>query len=374
VTVASRIARHANYAETSSSAHGTNRRGGDALLGSASRHRPDERDVSDELPDPTPDPTGDPTGKPADDPSRDAVDGEAVQRFLTGFHDGLCADLERLDGKARFASDAWQRPEGGGGITRILTDGALFEKAGVAFSRVNGTKLPPSATASRPQLAGRGWEAMGVSLVLHPRNPYVPTTHANVRFFKAEKAGEAPIWWFGGGFDLTPYYGFEEDCVHWHRTAHDAVEPFGDGLHAELKDWCDRYFFIRHRGEARGVGGLFYDDFDRGGFEHAFGLMRSVAGSFLPAYRPIVERRRDTPYAERERAFQLMRRGRYVEFNLVLDRGTLFGLQSGGRTESILMSMPPAVTWEYRFEPEPGSPEEALTTRILPVRDWLADA
>ena len=316
---------------------------------------------------------GRPTDGPTDGPVGGSVDGEAVQRFLTGFHDGLCADLERLDGEARFESDAWKRPEGGGGVTRILTDGALFEKAGVAFSRVSGTKLPPSATAARPQLAGRGWEAMGVSLVLHPWNPYVPTTHANVRFFKAEKAGEAPIWWFGGGFDLTPYYGFEEDCVHWHRTARDAVEPFGTGLHDELKAWCDRYFFIEHRGEARGVGGLFFDDFDRGGFDNAFGLMRSVAESFLPAYAPIVERRRGTSHTERERDFQLVRRGRYVEFNLVLDRGTLFGLQSGGRTESILMSMPPKVAWEYRHEPEPGSPEEALTTRFLPVRDWLAD-
>ena len=301
-----------------------------------------------------------------------AVDGEAVQRFLTGFHDGLCADLERLDGRARFASDAWRRAEGGGGITRILTGGDLFEKAGVAFSRVSGTRLPPSATAARPQLAGRGWEAMGVSLVLHPWNPHVPTTHANVRFFKAEKEGEAPIWWFGGGFDLTPYYGVEEDCVHWHRTAREAVAPFGEGLHDELKAWCDRYFFIRHRDEPRGIGGLFFDDFDRGGFDNAFGLMRSVAEHFYPAYAPIVERRRDTPYGKRERDFQLMRRGRYVEFNLVLDRGTLFGLQSGGRTESILMSLPPQVSWEYRHEPEPGSREEALTRDFLPARDWLA--
>jgi len=301
-----------------------------------------------------------------------AVDGDAVQTFLTGFHDGLCRDLEALDGRATFRSDPWKRPEGGGGITRILTDGALFEKAGVAFSRVSGTKLPPSATAARPQLAGRGWEAMGVSLVLHPWNPHVPTTHANVRFFKAEKEGEAPIWWFGGGFDLTPYYGVREDCVHWHRTARDAVAPFGDGLHDELKAWCDRYFFITHRDEARGVGGLFFDDFDRGGFDNAFGLMRSVATHFLPAYQPIVERRRDAPYGDRERAFQLMRRGRYVEFNLVLDRGTLFGLQSGGRTESILMSMPPQVAWEYRHEAEPGSPEEALVRDFLPERDWLA--
>jgi len=314
----------------------------------------------------------DTTGSTPPSASGDEIDGEAVRRFLTGFHDELCADLERLDGGARFLSDVWKRPEGGGGVTRILSDGALFEKAGVAFSQVSGTKLPPSATAARPQLAGRGWEAMGVSLVLHPRNPYVPTTHANVRFFKAEKAGEAPIWWFGGGFDLTPYYGFEEDCVHWHRTAREAVAPFGDDLHAELKAWCDRYFFIKHRDEARGIGGLFYDDFDRGGFTAAFGLTRSVAEHFYPAYAPIVERRRDTPYGERERAFQLVRRGRYVEFNLVLDRGTLFGLQSGGRTESILMSLPPKVSWEYRHTPEPGSPEQALTDHFLVARDWLA--
>ena len=303
----------------------------------------------------------------------DEVDGEAVQRFLRGFHDSLCADLERLDGKARFASDEWSRPEGGGGVTRTLTDGALFEKAGVGFSRVFGTELPPSASAARPELAGRGWEAMGVSLVLHPWNPYAPTSHANVRFFKAEMPGEAPVWWFGGGFDLTPCYGFEEDCVHWHATAREAVAPYGDGLHDELKAWCDRYFYIKHRQEARGVGGLFFDDFHRGGFANAFGLMRSVAEHFYPAYAPILERRRDTPYGERERAFQLVRRGRYVEFNLVLDRGTLFGLQSGGRTESILMSMPPKVAWEYRHEPEPGSPEAALTERFLPERDWLAN-
>ena len=300
------------------------------------------------------------------------LDSSSVQRFLNDFHDRLCADLEKLDGKARFESDAWQRPEGGGGVTRILANGALFEKAGVAFSRVSGTKLPPSATAARPQLAGRHWEAMGVSLVLHPLNPYVPTTHANVRFFRAEKPGEEPIWWFGGGFDLTPYYGFDDDCMHWHQSARDAVQPFGDDLHGELKAWCDRYFHIKHRDEPRGIGGLFFDDFDRGGFDQSFGLMRSVATHFLPAYQPIVERRRDMPYGERERRFQLVRRGRYVEFNLVLDRGTLFGLQSGGRTESILMSMPPQANWEYRFEPEAGSPEEALTEYFLKPRDWLA--
>ena len=304
----------------------------------------------------------------------DTVDAAAVHTFLEGFHDTLCDQLESLDGGARFVSDTWTRAEGGGGVTRILTDGGLFEKAGVARSVVSGDTLPPSASALRPELAGRRWQATGVSLVLHPRNPWVPTAHANVRFFVAEKDGEPPVWWFGGGFDLTPYYGFEEDCAHWHRCARDACTPFGEGVHDELKAWCDRYFHLKHRDEARGVGGLFFDDWSRGGFDASFGLMRSVAGHFHPAYEPIARRRRDTAWGGRERDWQLYRRGRYVEFNLVWDRGTLFGLQSGGRTESILMSLPPAVAWHYGHEPDPGSPEAALVERFLPVRDWLATA
>lgn len=303
----------------------------------------------------------------------DAIDSDAVYQFLTSFHDGLCQQLSELDGGAEFVDDRWSRAEGGGGLTRILTNGQLFEKAGVAFSKVNGTALPPSASAHRPELAGRGWEAMGVSLVLHPSNPYIPTTHANVRFFRADKEGEAPVWWFGGGFDLTPYYGFEEDCVHWHQQAHDALQPFGDELHPEFKTWCDDYFYLKHRDEARGIGGVFFDDFNGDGFEHAFGVMQSVANHFYKAYAPIVERRRTLDYTQRERDFQLYRRGRYVEFNLVFDRGTLFGLQSGGRTESILMSLPPHVSWHYNYQAEPGSKEAELTEKYLPAKDWLAN-
>jgi len=299
------------------------------------------------------------------------VDSDAVYKFLRKFHDGLCQQLSQLDGGAVFVDDEWSREEGGGGLTRILTDGAVFEKAGVAFSRVNGTMLPPSASAHRPELAGRGWEAMGVSLVLHPTNPYIPTTHANVRFFRADKEGEEPVWWFGGGFDLTPYYGFEEDCVHWHQQAHDALEPYGAELHPKFKTWCDDYFFLKHRDEARGIGGVFFDDFNGNGFDHAFAVMKSVATHLYPAYAPIVERRRHMPYSQRERDFQLYRRGRYVEFNLVFDRGTLFGLQSGGRTESILMSLPPHVSWHYNYQPEPGSAEAELTEKFLPAKDWL---
>ena len=303
-------------------------------------------------------------------PSPDGFDAGAVREYLASFHDRLCGQLEALDGGARFVSDPWERAEGGGGITRTLTNGHLFEKAGVARSTVSGDALPPSASALRPELAGRRWQASGVSLVLHPENPYVPTAHANVRFFVAEKDGEAPVWWFGGGFDLTPYYGFDEDCAHWHRTARDAVEPHGADLHASMKAECDRYFRIKHRDEARGVGGLFFEDFTGDGFGHAFGVMRAVAGAFHPAYAPIAERRRTMGWGRRERDWQEVRRGRYVEFNLVWDRGTLFGLQSGGRTESILMSMPPKVAWSYGHAPEPGSPEEALLTRYLPPRDW----
>ncbi|HFD81238.1 MAG TPA: oxygen-dependent coproporphyrinogen oxidase [Gammaproteobacteria bacterium] len=298
----------------------------------------------------------------------------SVSDYLLDLQDRICRSLEQLDGGKRFREDRWSRAEGGGGRSRVLEEGALFEKAGINFSHVQGTELPASATAHRPELAGRHYEALGVSLVIHPRNPYVPTSHANVRFFIADKAGAEPVWWFGGGFDLTPYYGFEEDAVHWHRVARQACEAFGDDLYPRLKRWCDDYFYLRHRQEARGIGGLFFDDFNEPDFEGSFAFMRSVGDHYLPAYVPIVERRRDHPWGERERDFQMYRRGRYVEFNLVYDRGTLFGLQSGGRTESILMSLPPIVKWRYDWQPEPGSPEEELYTRFLPRRDWLAGA
>lgn len=304
----------------------------------------------------------------------DAIDPDAVADFLRGFQDRLCGDLETADGDRAFYIDRWDRPAGGGGDTRVLSDGAVFERAGVAFSLVHGDQLPPSASASRPELAGRSFRAMGVSVVIHPRNPYVPTSHANVRFFVAEAPDAPPVWWFGGGFDLTPYYGFRDDCVHWHATARDAVAPFGAHLHPAFKQHCDEYFHLRHRDERRGVGGLFFDDFSEGGFDNAFAVMRAVAEAFPRAYLPIVERRRDTPWGERERDWQCYRRGRYVEFNLVYDRGTLFGLQSGGRTESILMSMPPRAHWRYDYHPEDGSPEAALLTDFLPPRDWLSDA
>ncbi len=305
-------------------------------------------------------------------------DAGAVLAYLRGLQDRICGDLERLDGQASFRHDAWERPasEGsslsGGGDTRILADGPLFERAGVALSSVHGRQLPASATKQRPELAGRGFKAMGVSLVLHPRNPYVPTAHMNVRFLIAESAGAAPVWWFGGGFDLTPYYGFEEDARHWHHTAREACTPFGADTYARFKKACDDYFFLPHRGEPRGIGGLFFDDWSRGGFAESFGLMQSVGNHFLPAYAPIVERRRHTVHGERERDFQLYRRGRYVEFNLVHDRGTLFGLQSGGRTESILMSMPPLAAWRYDYKPAPGTPEAELYEKFLKPRDWLA--
>jgi coproporphyrinogen III oxidase len=295
---------------------------------------------------------------------------DAIKQYLLGLQDDICAQLEAVDG-GRFVEDSWQRAEGGGGRSRVLENGAVIEKGGVNFSHVFGTQLPPSATAHRPELAGRQWQAMGVSLVIHPRNPYAPTSHANVRFFVAEKEGETPVWWFGGGFDLTPYYGNEDDVRHWHRTARDACEPFGAEVYPRFKTWCDDYFFLKHRGEARGVGGLFFDDYNEAGFEHSFALMRSVGDAYIRAYRPILERRKDTPYGERERHFQLYRRGRYVEFNLVFDRGTLFGLQSGGRTESILMSLPPLVSWRYDWHPEPGSAEAELTQRFLPARNWI---
>ncbi|GAA3963328.1 oxygen-dependent coproporphyrinogen oxidase [Allohahella marinimesophila] len=298
---------------------------------------------------------------------------DQVKAYLLSLQDTISRGLEAIDGRACFEEDQWSRPEGGGGRSRVMTEGAVFEKGGINFSHVTGAQLPPSATANRPELAGRGFEAMGVSLVMHPRNPYVPTSHANVRFFIAEREGEAPVWWFGGGYDLTPYYGFDEDCRHWHATAKAACDPFGPEVYSGYKAWCDRYFHIRHRNEPRGIGGLFYDDQNEWGFERSFEFMQSIGSSYLDAYVPIVERRRSTDFGERERDFQLYRRGRYVEFNLVYDRGTLFGLQSGGRTESILMSLPPLVRWAYDWAPEPGSPEAKLTDYYLTDRDWLAD-
>jgi coproporphyrinogen III oxidase len=298
------------------------------------------------------------------------VDLPAVQAFLTGLQDTIVARLAELDGGS-FGRDTWQRPQGGGGVTRILEDGALFERAGVGYSHVHGNNLPPSASAARPELAGRSFQAMGISLVLHPRNPHVPTVHMNVRCFAAEKPGAEPVWWFGGGMDLTPYYGHVADAVHFHRTCRDAIAPFGLERYAQYKRWCDEYFFLRHRNEPRGVGGIFYDDVSTPDFDTCFALTRSVGSHFLPAYIPIVERRRSEPYGEGERAFQAYRRGRYVEFNLVYDRGTLFGLQSGGRTESILMSMPPSVTWRYDWKPEPGSREARLYSEFLVAKDWL---
>ncbi len=298
---------------------------------------------------------------------------EQVKAYLLDLQASICDALGEEDGRASFIVDEWQRPEGGGGRSRVLTDGAVFEKAGVNFSHVTGESLPPSATAARPELAGRSYQAMGVSLVVHPRNPYVPTSHANVRLFIAEKDGEEPVWWFGGGYDLTPYYGNREDCISWHRVAARACEPFGDDVYPRYKAWCDEYFFLGHRKEARGVGGLFYDDLNSWSFETSFAFMRAVGDSFVPAYRPIVQRRKNDIYGDRERQFQLYRRGRYVEFNLVFDRGTLFGLQSGGRTEAILMSLPPLVRWEYDYHPEKGTPEHELTEYYLQARDWLAE-
>ena len=299
---------------------------------------------------------------------------EAVRDYLTRLQQTICDGLEQADGQARFHVDDWERPSGGGGSTRVLTDGDTFEQAGVNFSEVFGDSLPGSATAHRPELAGRNFRAMGVSLVIHPHNPYIPTSHANVRFFIAEKEGSDPVWWFGGGFDLTPYYGNREDCRHWHETAKAACDPFGEELYPRYKQWCDEYFYLKHRQEPRGIGGLFFDDLNQPDFEQAFAFMRSVGDHYLPAYLPIVERRKGTEYGERERDFQLYRRGRYVEFNLVYDRGTLFGLQSGGRTESILMSLPPLVKWRYNWQPQPGSPEAELYDVYLKPRDWIHDA
>lgn len=299
------------------------------------------------------------------------IDVERVSSYLLRLQASITGTLQDIDGKASFEIDEWQRPAGGGGRSMVMRDGAVFEQGGVNYSEVFGDNLPASASAHRPELAGRQFRAMGVSLVMHPDNPYVPTSHANVRFFVADKAGEEPIWWFGGGFDLTPYYGFDEDAIHWHHTAKRACDLFGADYYARFKKWCDEYFYIRHRQEPRGIGGLFFDDFNENGFDHCFGFTRSVGDHYLPAYLPIVERRKDTPYGEREREFQLYRRGRYVEFNLVYDRGTLFGLQSGGRTESILMSLPPRVAWRYDWQPEAGSAEARLYEVYLKPRDWL---
>ena len=292
----------------------------------------------------------------------------AVRRYLLALQDTICAALELEDG-GRFQEDDWTRAEGGGGRSRVLAEGKVFEKAGVGFSHVTGAALPASATAARPGLAGQPFQAMGVSLVIHPRNPYVPTTHLNVRFLQAGEGGQA-AWWFGGGFDLTPYYGFEEDAVHWHRTARAACAPSGPETYARFKLWCDQYFFLKHRAEPRGIGGIFFDDFNEPGFEKSFALMRSIGDAFLPAYLPIVQQRKMTSHGQRERDFQLYRRGRYVEFNLVYDRGTLFGLQSGGRPESILMSLPPLVAWRYDWKPSPGTPEARLYDIFLQPRDW----
>ena len=297
---------------------------------------------------------------------------ELVHDYLMTLQDTICNAFEKLDGGGKFREDSWSRDEGGGGRSRVMEGGDVFEKAGINFSHVHGAGLPASATASRPELAGRSFQAMGVSLVIHPHNPYVPTSHANVRFFVAEKAGADPVWWFGGGFDLTPYYGFREDAVHWHRLAREACTPFGEEVYPRYKQWCDEYFYLRHRNEPRGIGGLFFDDLNEGGFEKCCALMISIGNHYLPAYLPIVERRKDITFGDREKAFQRYRRGRYVEFNLVYDRGTLFGLQSGGRTEAILMSLPPEVTWRYDWHPEPDSAESELYDVFLQPTDWLS--
>ena len=303
----------------------------------------------------------------------DNPDIDAVKHYLLGLQARICNALTIEDGQA-FREDGWERTGGGGGRSRVLENGQVFEKAGVNFSHVFGDGLPTSATAQRPELVGRGFQALGVSLVIHPRNPHVPTSHANVRFFIAEKPDAEPVWWFGGGFDLTPYYGRREDARHWHTTAHAACESFGPEVYPRYKQWCDDYFYLKHRNEPRGIGGLFFDDLNEWGFERSFAFMRSVGDHYLPAYLPIVQRRRDADFSEHERRFQLYRRGRYVEFNLVYDRGTLFGLQTGGRTESILMSLPPLVSWRYDWQPEPGSREAELYDVFLKPRDWLAES
>ncbi len=300
-----------------------------------------------------------------------AGNSEQVKDYLLGLQDSICQGLTAEDGSKEFTEDAWQRNGGGGGRSRVMEDGDVFEKAGINFSHVYGDGLPASATAHRPELAGRSFQALGVSLVIHPRNPYVPTSHANVRFFIAEKPDADPVWWFGGGFDMTPYYGFEEDCQHWHQTAKQACDPFGEEVYARYKKWCDDYFYLKHRDEPRGIGGLFFDDLNEWGFDKSFEFMQSVGDSYLKAYQPIVSKRKATEYGERERDFQLYRRGRYVEFNLVYDRGTLFGLQTGGRTESILMSLPSLVKWRYNWQPEAGTKEAELYEKYLKPKDWV---
>lgn len=298
-------------------------------------------------------------------------DSNAVENYLLGLQETICARLEAVDGEAKFVRDSWRRPEGGGGTSCVITNGRVFEKGGVNFSQVTGDSMPASATAHRPHLAGAPWQAMGVSLVIHPTNPYVPTSHANVRFFIATPKDAEPVYWFGGGYDLTPYYGVEDDCVHWHETAKAACDPFGSDVYPRFKRWCDDYFYLQHRDEARGIGGLFFDDYNTGNFNQDFAFMRSVGDSYIEAYEPIVRRRMNQEYSEQQRNFQLYRRGRYVEFNLVYDRGTLFGLQSGGRTESILMSLPPLARWDYNRVAEPGTEEARLTDFFLAGRDWL---
>lgn len=300
-----------------------------------------------------------------------SFDISAVKNYLLSLQDRICQGLELEDGGASFKEESWERPGGGGGRSRIIENGDVLEKGGVGFSHVMGDKLPPSASQSRPELAGARWQAMGVSLVMHPKNPFVPTSHANVRFFVAERDGMEPVWWFGGGYDLTPYYGFDEDCVHWHQTAKNACDPFGDTVYNDFKKWCDEYFYLKHRDEPRGVGGIFYDDLNEWGFEKTFNFMQSIGNSYLEAYLPIIQKRKNTPYSAQHRDWQEYRRGRYVEFNLVFDRGTIFGLQSGGRTESILMSLPPHVQWRYNYQPEPNSAEDQLMTHTLQNRDWL---
>lgn len=298
------------------------------------------------------------------------IDSTSVKKYLLDLQDRICQQLQLLEPSVQFHEDDWEREGGGGGRTRVIENGSVLEKGGVNFSHVFGNQLPPSATAARPELAGRSFEAMGVSLVIHPVNPLVPTSHANVRFFIAEQEGEEPVWWFGGGYDLTPYYGDEEDCINWHRRAKEACEPFGTDIYPKFKSWCDTYFHIKHRNEPRGVGGLFFDDFNELGFDHSFALLRSIGDSYTEAYMPIVKKHKDRHYTEKQRDFQLYRRGRYVEFNLVYDRGTLFGLQSGGRTESILMSLPLHVSWKYNWHPEPGSEEAKLYDVFLQPRNW----
>lgn len=294
-----------------------------------------------------------------------------IREYLLSLQEKICQALQNVDGKAQFIADSWQRDEGGGGTSKVLTNGAVFEKAGVNFSEVHGEQMPASATAQRPILAGRAFRALGVSLVIHPDNPFIPTTHMNIRFFVAHKEGSEPVWWFGGGFDLTPYYGFVEDAVHWHQTARAACVEFGDDIYPKYKQWCDEYFFLKHRNETRGIGGLFFDDLNKWPLERCFEFQRSVGDHFLPAYLPIVEKRKSANFDEQQKWFQQYRRGRYVEFNLVYDRGTLFGLQSNGRTESILMSLPPLVRWEYDWQPTPGTPEATLYEQFLKPQDWL---